>query len=720
MHIQKEYSIETGGKNVTAQFTDLADQTNGSVILKSEGTVVMATAVMGRDTSNNPGYFNLTVEYLEKFYASGRILGSRFQRREGRPTDEAVLSGRVIDRTLRPLFDQRMKNAVQVIITVLALGDADPGILGINAASLAVATSDIPWGGPVAAVHVGKKRGEEGPFSTNLYLRESDELAMGEYEIDLTVCGRAGTVNMIEAMTRELSEESMGEALDLAMEEITKIETWQNNIVSEIGKEKQVIEFPETPAALVAFFETHGREPLWNALMKGVSKKEFYAVENAFFDKLRESFHEKSEENETLWKAAGGYYHHMEDIMIHELALKETKRADGRDFGKVRALHAQAGGISPVLHGSGIFYRGETHVLSVLTLAGPDESKIEEGMEVQTKRRFMHHYNFPPYSVGEAGRMGSTGRREIGHGALVEKALTPVLPEKSVFPYTIRVVSESTASNGSTSQASICASTLALMDGGVPITKPVAGIAMGLMMEQGAKPREASYKILTDIQGPEDHHGDMDFKVAGTRDGITAIQLDIKVDGVPVKVLKEALGEARAARLHILETLATEIAAPRADISTSAPKILSHKIDVSQIGLVIGKGGETIQKIQEQSGAQISIEDDGVVYFVGKGGSAERALDAVKALTKEWQPGEQAEAEIIKILEGVGAIAKISTHADGLIHVSQIANFRIEKVEDYLSVGMKVPVTITEVDKAKGRISLSIKKDHPDLIKQKP
>ncbi|MBP6925968.1 MAG: polyribonucleotide nucleotidyltransferase [Candidatus Pacebacteria bacterium] len=714
MNIHKEYSIEIGGKKITAQFTDLADQAHGSVILSSQETVVMATAVMGKDDGNNPGWFNLTVEYLEKFYATGKILGSRFQRREGKPTDQAVLSGRVIDRTLRPLFDHRIKNPVQVVVTVIAVGDADPSILGINAASLALATSNIPWNGPVGAVRIGTRKGSTEPV-VDLYLRESDELESGEYGLNLTVCGRAGTINMIEAMAHESDDEELGHALELAVQNITLLENWQNDIVREIGKTKDVVLFPTTPDVLYEFYEEQGREPLWNALTQGIPREELYSLAHAFFVKVQERFTDETEEHQLIRKLYRDFYHHQEDALIHKLGLEENKRADGRAMDQVRPLHAQAGGISPVLHGSGIFYRGETHVLSVLTLAGPDESKIEEGMEIQTKRHFMHHYNFPPYSVGEAGRFGSTGRREIGHGALVEKAFIPVLPDTTIFPYTIRVVSESTASNGSTSQASICATTIALMDGGVPITKPVAGIAMGLLQDEK---NPDTYKILTDIQGPEDHHGDMDFKVAGTRDGVTAIQLDIKVAGVPVQALKDALAQGKKARLHILDAIEKEISAPRENISPRAPKILVHKINPDQIGMVIGKGGDTIKGIQEKTGAQLTIEEDGTVYFIGTGDSADQALAAVQAMTKEWSVGEQAQGTVAKILDGVGAIVKISDWKTGMVHISEIANFRVEKIEEVLSEGMSVPVTVISIDKERDRMGLSIKKDNPEFIKQ--
>jgi polyribonucleotide nucleotidyltransferase len=409
-------------------------------------------------------------------------------------------------------------------------------------------------------------------------------------------------------------------------------------------------------------------------------------------------------------KLAESYFDDQVNDLLHAKAINENKRPDGRGFDDVRPLFAEAGGLSPVLHGTGVFYRGGTHVLSVLTLGGPQDSQILEGMEVQGKKRYMHHYNFPPFSSGETGRMGGMNRRAIGHGALAEKALMSVLPEKEVFPYTIRIVSESMASNGSTSMASVCGSTLALMDAGVPITEPVAGIASGLMMESATK-----YKVLTDIQGPEDHHGDMDFKVAGTKNGVTAIQMDVKVGGIPLPILSEAFAKAKAARLTILETMKAAIEAPRADISPYAPKIVVLKIKPDQIGMVIGSGGKTVNEIREQSGAEIDIEDDGTVFCTGKNGSAEKARDIIAEMTHEYQPGEMFKGVVTRLMD-FGAFVKIGHSAEGLVHVSEIASFRIDRVADYIKEGMEVPVVVKEVDE-KGRINLSIKRADANFIK---
>jgi polyribonucleotide nucleotidyltransferase len=701
----KEYSINLAGKEIIARFTDLADQANGSVILESEGTVVMATAVISKDGKRNPGFFNLTVEYMEKFYAAGLILGSQYNHREGRPSDKAVLGSRVIDRTIRPLFEKHIKNAVQVILTVVAVGKADPVILAVNAASLALATSDIPWGGPVGAVHISKSGNG---LEVNNYIPK--EKGVDPYTLDMTICGKGGTINMIETMAFEDSEEEIGKAFDLAVEEITKLEEWQNKIVSEIGKEKKVFPKPELPAGVAELF-TNEIEPRIGEKVfdnPGMSKDGLHELEHEWELKMDEMF----PEDEVAHGTSIDYFHKKFDELLHVEALQNKRRADGRALDEVRNIFAKAGGISPVLHGSGIFYRGETHVLSVLTLGGPKDALTVEGMELRDEKSFMHHYNFPPYSAGETGRVGGFNRRELGHGMLAEKALYPVIPSKEKFPYTIRLVSESTASNGSTSQASICASSVSLMDGGVPITRPVAGIAMGAMLSDDGK----DFALLTDIQGPEDHHGDMDFKVAGTREGVTAIQLDIKVGGMPVEVLKAGLEGAKKARLGILDVMEAEISSPRDSIAPSAPKIVSYKIKEDQIGMVIGKGGETIQGLQEETGAEISIEDDGTVIATGKDGSAEAAIAKIKDLTKEWGIGEKAEAIITKIMD-FGAFAKLPTGHEGLIHVSEIANFRIENVGEVLAEGQTVPVVVKKIER--GKIGLSIKDAQADFVKPK-
>lgn len=703
---KKEYSIEIGGKTLTATFTDLADQAHGSVLLKYGETIVLATACMSKDAQSGLGFFNLTVDYAEKFYAAGKILGSKYMRREGKPSEEAVLGSRVIDRTLRPLFDQSIRHAVQVIVTVLAVDDNDPTILGINAASLALSVSNIPWAGPVGAVRLGKYDSDNLEINPPVTKRGEDAL----YKYDLTVCGKDGNVNMIEASAREVSEEELERALKVASEEITKLENFQKKIVSEIGKEKRVIETEALDPRSLELFNQNILPKMESAIFSGPGKKEIDALHTEWNNLFKEFYKEHDPEKKSFANE-DNLFDETENKILHEKAIKENKRADGRAMNEVRELYSQAGGLSNMLHGSGIFYRGGTHVLSVLTLGGPEDRNSIDGMQIQTEKRFMHHYNFPPYSAGEAGRFGATNRREVGHGALAEKALLMVIPPKEKFPYTIRLVSESMASNGSTSQASICASTLALMDGGVPIKAPVAGIAMGLMYAD-----DNNYKVLTDIQGPEDHHGDMDFKVAGTKDGVTAIQLDVKVEGVPIKILGEALRDAKNARIKILENITNAISEPRTDISPNAPKIEIIKINPEKIGMVIGGGGKTIKEIKERSGAEITIEDDGTVYFTGKGDSVSIARNIVESMTHEFKVGEILKGEIVRTAD-FGAFVKLNDYTDGMVHISKIAPFRVMKVTDIIKEGMIVPVKVISADTESGKIGLSIVDADKDFFK---
>ena len=544
---KKEFSTDFGGKKLTAEFNDWAENADGSVLLKYGETVILATAMISKEAEQKAGFFPLTVDYEEKFYAVGKILGSRYARREGRPADEAILSARIVDRTIRPLFDQWIRNEIQVIVTVLALGADDPQALSVIAASLALGISKIPFHGPVSAAR----------------------------EANLIACGKDGNINMIEVGANEAQEEAIIAALSRASEEIEKINAWQKEIVKEIGKEKMLLPKPEMP--------------------------------------------DLSEEERLLEETGRS---------MREQILKNDTRPDGRKLDELRPLAAFAGGISPILHGAGLFYRGGTHILSVLTLGFPRDAQTLEGIENDGKeKRFMHQYNFPPYSVGETGRADGTNRRMIGHGALAEKALLPMIPKIEDFPYTIRVVSEALSSNGSTSMGSICASTLALLDGGVPMKKPVAGISCGLISDE-----KGNYKILTDIAGSEDHFGDMDFKVAGTRDGITAVQMDVKVSGVSISILREAFEKAKQARMKILDVIRSAIEKPREHVSERAPKIKLVRIRPDMIGEVIGPGGKNIKHVEEKTGATIDIHDDGTVYIMGKGDSAEKAALILESL----------------------------------------------------------------------------------------
>jgi len=711
---------------LSAEFTDLAENANGSVIVRYGNTALLATAVISSRTRDDIDYFPLSVEFEERYYAAGSIGGSRFVRREGRPSEAAILSGRVVDRTIRPLFPQHLRNEVQVIITMLALDEEDPAAVAVNAASLALATSDIPWGGPVAAVRIGKK--SDGDFIVNpTYIeRQSPETVL-----DILACGKGGTINMIEVGAQQVTEDDIAAGFVRASAEHDKIVEWQNKIVAEIGKQKRDAAKPEIPAALSELFETEFKQKLSEAVFCGVpSKDAIHEVQDAWMAKVKllaaqnlssgsgEPGEASTSPSQINIGQAKRFLEDKVDEEIHRGAVEENKRADNRKFDEVRPLFAKAGGVSDILHGSGIFYRGGTHVFSALTLGGPGDSQVIDSMEEHdVKKRFMHHYNFPPYSAGETGRVGGLNRRMIGHGALAEKALEAVIPSVEQFPYTIRVVSECLASNGSTSMGSVCASTLALMDGGVPLKAPVAGIAMGLMLSMNGDGR---YKVLTDIQGPEDEFGDMDFKVAGTRAGVTAIQMDIKLDGVPVPILVEALAGAKVARLHILDVIEKEISTPRATINSRAPEIITMNVHPDQIGLVIGGGGKTINGIKDTTKvSDITIEDDGSIFITGKNGTAQMAKTMIEALVKEYKAGEMYEGEVTRMMD-FGAFVRIGPgkDAEGLVHVSEVAPFRIDTIAGALSVGDKVRVMIKEIDE-KGRLNLSIKAADPDFAARK-
>jgi polyribonucleotide nucleotidyltransferase len=695
--------MELNGRQLTAEFNDLVENASGSVILRYGATAVLATAVISKNAKEGANFFPLTVDYEEKFYATGQILGSRYTRREGKPSDEAILSGRITDRTIRPLFDQWIRNDIQVVLTVLSLDQDDPDVLGVIAASLALGVSKIPFNGPVSAIRIAKHKTDG--FQINPTYTERDNKT---YELDLLACGKDGNINMIELDGDEAQEPTIVEALNFASEQIEKINSWQKEIIAKIGVEKIVIPAPTMPESVSKLFAEKIEPKFATTVMSDIAGHEK-------IDEITNEWMKVAEENlsEEDFAFADKYIEEKLDELIHEQVLKFDKRADGRGMDELRPLFAQAGGVSPILHGSGIFYRGGTHVLSVLTLGGPKDAQVIEGMEdKQEAKRFMHHYNFPPFSVGDVGRMGGTNRRMIGHGNLAEKALKPMIPKNEDFPYTIRLVSEALSSNGSTSMGSVCGSTLALMDGGVPIKRPVAGIASGLMSDG-----KGTYKVLTDIQGPEDHYGDMDFKVAGTTEGVTAIQMDVKVSGIPIPVLATAFEKAKAARYQILDVIKKAIPETRKDISPNAPKILVTKILQDQIGGVIGSGGKTIKSIKEKTGAEIDIEDDGTVYVTGKNGSAEKALEIIESMTHIYKPGEKYEGTVVRI-EAFGAFVNIGYETDGLIHISEIAPFRIDNVSDYLKIGDKVPVVVKGVDE-RDRIALSIKSANPDFIKRK-
>lgn len=552
----KIYTTEVGGKVMSAEFTDLAEQAHGSVILRYGNTTVLTTVVMGSKVRDDIDYTPVKVEYEERFYATGAILDSMVTRREDRPSDDAMIYARAIDRTIRPLFTPTMRQEVHVVITVLALDKEDPCMLAVNAASLALAVSDIPWAGPVAAVRISKHNEEFVINPTNQQRSETHAA------LDMLVCGRNDTINMIETASEEASEEVVLEALNLAVEEHKKILEFQEKIVAEIGKEKKEIATPDTPQELVAFFEREFTQKLHSAVFCGIAGKDaIQTVQDEWVKTVKEKSLERDSPLTNMnISLAKQFFRGCIDEEIHRGAIEDGQRADGRAFEEIRGLFAKAGGVSDVLHGTGIFYRGGTHVFTALALGKLPSAGTEE--DRSNSKTFTHQYNFPPYSTGETGRIGSVNRRAVGHGALAEKALLPMIPSKEKFPYTIHLTSECFASNGSTSMGSVCASTLALMDGGVPLVRPVAGIAIGAMLSTKHE-KNSQHKILTDIQGPEDEFGDMDLKVAGTREGITAIQMDTKLEGIPAHILLEAFSAAKDARLKILDVMEREIKTPR-------------------------------------------------------------------------------------------------------------------------------------------------------------
>ncbi len=694
--MQKQtFSTKISGVEVIAECNDLALQSHGSVLLRAEDTVVLATVVMSKNAREGTDFFPLTVEYEEKFYAAGQILGSRFMRREGKPSDEAVLTARMIDRTIRPLFPQHLRNEVQVVITVLSLGDYDPDTLAINAASLALGTSPIPWGGPVSAVRLSKKDDVVTVFPTY----ESRQTAT----LNGLVCGRNGLINMVEVNGAESPEEDVVEMLEEATKHIEAFQEFQTRILTETGKKKLSVSPPQLSDELTALFDESIAPQLEDALFTPGTKSILGELQSSWYHLV----------NDTHPKERTVAMQHLEsaiDTLVHTKALLEDERVDGRAFDEIRPLFAEAGGISKRIHGSGIFYRGATHIFSALTLGGPDDFLIVDGMEEQSNKRFLHHYNFPPFSTGETGRVGGFNRRMIGHGALAERALHPVIPTQDVFPYTIRIVSEVLSSNGSSSMGSVCGSTLALMDAGVPITAPVAGIAMGLMQNK------ETYRILTDIQGPEDHYGDMDLKVAGTRTGITAIQMDVKVEGITIPILTEALAGAKKAREEILAVIEKAIEAPRENISIYAPEVVRVQIQPKQIGSVIGPGGKIINGIKDETGAEISVEDDGTVYITGKNGAAQKAATTVENITHIYAVGEEYDGTVTNVTD-FGAFVKIGYNKEGLVHISEIAPFHIKTVSEGLKEGDVVPVVVKEIDE-RHRINLSIKDRDPDFAEK--
>ena len=689
---KESYSLEIGHDKFTVEITPLAEQAHGRVLVRYVDTMVLATVVMAKKPREGGTYFPLMVDYEEKFYAAGKILGSRFIKRETRPSEEAVLVGRFIDRSIRPRFNLRIRNDVQVIVTVLSIDEKnDPDVASLLAASLALSLSHIPWAGPVAGVRVGKIDGK-------LVVNPTFEDRKNSL-VDCIVSGTESKINMIEAGAQEIPEAELVGALELAHTEIKRIIQFQKPIIAAHGAKKAQLILAEVPADLGKSLKKHFRERLEHALFERDK-----TIRQEKVDGLKEEWMTfAKQEHGDIFSSADADYIFEEEVndIVHKKLLEKGERPDGRKHDELRELSAEVG-LLPRVHGSALFVRGQTQALSALTLGAPGEEQLIEGMEVRTKRRFMHHYNFPPYSVGEVRPMRGPGRREIGHGALAERSLAPIIPSKDEFPYTIRLVSEILSSNGSSSMASVCGSVLALMDAGVPIKKPAAGIAMGLMMNGD------DYKVLTDIQGPEDHHGDMDFKAAGTKDGITGIQMDVKIEGVTIDIIRDTLAQAREARMKILECMLQTLPAPRPELSPLAPRVVIIKINPEKIGALIGPGGKIINGLIELYGVTIDIDDDGSVFVTSTDAEMmERAVADIKKITKEIKPGELLEGRVSRIF-GFGAMVEVAPKQDGLIHISELAPWRVDRVEDIVNLGDAVQVIVKDIDD-QGRVNLSLK-----------
>jgi len=701
---EKVFAIDNlAGRPLKVKITPLAEQANSSVIVQYGETTVLVTATMAKEDRDGLDYFPLIVDYEERFYAAGKILGSRFIRREGRPSEAAILSGRLIDRPIRPLFDQRMRRDVQVVITVLSIdNDNDPDFAGLLGASVALGISDIPWNGPVSGIRIGK--------IGDKFLVNPTYAERGDSEFDIFASGAEDKINMLEISAKEATEEIIIQALNLAKEEIEKLNQFQKEIFSQIGISKALIELkepnPEFQKKVQEFLENKLEEAVYSG-DKMTRQTKLDNLKSEMVNWLKEENIEEEKIHEAFLILEDGI-----DKMVHKNILKQNKRPDGRKLNEVRPIYCEVGAL-PRVHGSAIFTRGNTQALSSITLAAPSHELTIETIETSGSKRFLHHYNFPPYSVGEIGPMRGPGRREIGHGALAEKSLFPIIPDKDQFPYTIRVVSEILSSNGSSSMASVCGSSLALMDAGVPIKTPAAGIAMGLMLSEAKSASGGmEYKILTDIQGPEDHYGDMDLKAAGTKNGITGAQMDVKIQGVTIKILKEVLEQAKAARIQILGKMDAVLGAPRPNLSPLAPKIKIIKINPEQIGLVIGSGGKTINAIMEKNKVEIDIDDDGSVFVTGLNeNDVEAALKTIESITHEYKIGDIVEGTVSKILD-FGAVVDLGPHKDGLLHISELAYRHVEKVEDVVKIGETIKVKVIRVD-PDGRIGLSLKAMSP-------
>ena len=706
--MRKDFEYEFLGKKIVVETGELAKQANGAVLVRYEDTVILSTAVMSNNVST-ADFFPLTILYQEKLYSVGKIPGG-FIKREGRPTDAATLTARVIDRPIRPMFDENFRNEVQVVNTVLSVdNDYTPEMTALFGTSLALGISSIPFDGPVAGVKVGKI---DGVLKVNPTVEE-----MERSTIDLTVAGTKNAINMVESGSKEVSEEEMLEALMFGHEHIKELCLIQEDIINEVGKEKISVELASLDPEIVKEVESDIKNDMVMAIQIK-DKLEKYAKIDELKERAITNYTEKHAESETLeseLKQVKKIADNIEATEVRRLITDEKVRPDGRGMTEIRELSTRKD-LLPRTHGSALFTRGQTQALAITTLGALGEHQILDGIMPEDEKRFMFHYNFPAFSVGETGRYGAPGRREIGHGALAERALLQVMPSEEEFPYTVRVVSEVLESNGSSSQASICAGCMSLMTAGVPIKAPVAGIAMGLITEDGTC--DSNYTILTDIQGLEDHMGDMDFKVAGTRKGITALQMDIKIKGITENIFREALAQAKIARMEILDVMEKEISEPRKELSPYAPKIKTMQINPDKIKDVIGRGGEMITKIilessgvntvNDKDAVKIDIEDDGrVIAYHTDYAIIDKALAMIEEVVREVEIGKVYTGKV-KTIEDFGCFVELWPGCEGLVHVSQLDVKRVEKPSDVVKVGDEIVVKATGFDK-RGKLNLSRK-----------
>ena len=691
---KQTFEMTFEGRPLVVEVGQVAKQANGAVVVRYGDTTVLSVAVMSKKMAT-ANFFPLQVNYEEKMYAAGKFPGG-FSKREGRPSTDATLTARLIDRPIRPMFAEGFRNEVQVINTVLSYDEnASAPMAAMFGSSLALSISDIPFNGPIAGVQVA--------YAAEDFIINPSASDKEVSHLDLIVAGTKEAINMVEAGAQELSEDIMLQALLKGHEAIQELVDFQNYIVAAVGKEKAEVELFQVDADLKAEIEA----VYYDQLAKAVQVEEKLAREaatKAVKEEVLASYQERfaeDEDKETILRDVAEILEQMEHAEVRRLITEDKVRPDGRRVDEIRPLDAEIDFL-PNVHGSGLFTRGQTQALSVLTLAPMSDTQLVDGLDPEYKKRFLHHYNFPQYSVGETGRYGAPGRREIGHGALGERALAQVLPSVEEFPYAIRLVAEVLESNGSSSQASMCAGTLALMAGGVPIKAPVAGIAMGLISDG------TNYTVLTDIQGLEDHFGDMDFKVAGTRLGITALQMDIKISGITPAILEEALAQAKVARFEILDVIESAIAEPRSELAPTAPKIDSIQIPVDKIKVVIGKGGETIDKIIAETGVTIDIDEEGLVQIFSSDQDAiDRAKTIISDLVREAKVGEVYTVPVVRI-EKFGAFVHLFNKTDALVHISELAWKHTEHVEDVVKVGDMVTVKIIKIDE-KGRVDASIK-----------